>query len=78
MRIRESLRRFWQETEANLTVETILVLPILLWAFFATFVFFDAFRARSLAIKGNYAVADLLSRETQAIDMDYLRGTGKV
>ncbi len=70
-----ALRAFLRGEEASLSVEAVLVLPFLLWAFAAMFAFFDVYHTRSLALKGNYAVADLLSRETNAINMTYLRGT---
>lgn len=71
-------RDFAREEEATISIEAVLVLPFLLWAFAAIFAFFDVYHVRSLAIKGNYAVADLLSRETNAINMTYLRGTEDV
>lgn len=73
-----SLRAFWRGDDASLTVEAVLVLPLLLWAFLSTFAYFDIYRARTLALKANYAVADLLSRETNAIDMAYLNGAESV
>ncbi len=69
-----ALRRFHTDDEASLSVEAVLVLPILLWGFLATFTFFDVYRAKNLALKGNYAISDVLSRETNMIDMDYLTG----
>lgn len=74
----QAARDFLRREEATLSVEAVLVLPFLLWAFAAMFAFFDVYHTRSLALKGNYAVADLLSRETNAIDMTYLRGTEDV
>ena len=69
------LADFSRHEDASISIEAVLVLPFLLWAFAAMYSFFDVYHARSLAMKGNYAVADLLSRETNPIDMDYLRGT---
>jgi len=69
---------FFRREDATLSIEAVLVLPFLLWAFAAMYSFFDVYRARSLAMKGNYAVADLLSRETNSINMAYLRGTEDV
>ncbi len=71
---RRFLHGFLHREDASLSVEAVLVLPFMLWAFAALFSYFDVYRARSLAMKGNYAIADLLSRETQPIDMTYLRG----
>jgi len=75
---RHSIDRFRRDEEASLSVEAVMVLPILLWAFLATYTFFDVYRAKNLALKANYAISDLLSRETMTIDMNYLLGAEKV
>lgn len=75
---RGRLGRFRSEEDASLSVEAVLVIPILLWAFLATYTFFDVYRAKALALKANYAISDLLSRENNDIDMNYLLGAEKV
>jgi len=77
-RLTAALGRFHRDDEASLSVEAVLVLPLLLWGFAATYAFFDVYRAKNLSLKANYAVSDLLSRETNPIDMAYLDGTEKV
>ncbi|MEJ2003105.1 MAG: hypothetical protein P8X77_17325, partial [Maritimibacter sp.] len=72
------LHRFSREEDAVVLVEAVLVLPMLLWAFGAGYVYFDAFRAKNLATKGNYAISDLLSRETNTVNANYVEGMGKV
>ncbi|SMH54914.1 TadE/TadG family type IV pilus assembly protein [Maritimibacter sp. HL-12] len=74
-RASRAIGRFAIREDASLSVEAVVVLPILLWGFLAIFVFFDAFRVKNLALKANYAISDLLSRETSVIDMDYIRGS---
>ena len=71
--IRKATRAFWRGEEGSMTVEAVMILPLLLWAFLATFTFFDVYRAKNLALKANYAISDLLSREAE-IDMNYLLG----
>jgi hypothetical protein len=71
--IHKRIRAFWRGEDGSMTVEAVLILPLLLWAFLATFTFFDVYRARNLALKANYAISDLLSREAE-IDMNYLLG----
>ena len=65
-------RRFLQDTEATLTVELVLALPILLWGYLATGVFFDAYNVQSNASKATYTVADLLSRQREEVDAKFL------
>lgn len=70
--------RFRRDEDASLSVEAVLVVPILLWAFLATYTYFDVYRAKNLALKANYAISDLLSRETSTINTNYLLGAEKV
>lgn len=60
---RRHLSRFCRSEEGSITVETLLILPILFWCYLAIFVFFDAFQAESRNVKLTYAIADILSRE---------------
>ncbi|GKY88707.1 TadE/TadG family type IV pilus assembly protein [Sinisalibacter aestuarii] len=67
-------RRFGRDERASMSVEAVLVAPMLFWAFLATYAYFDVYRVKNLALKANYAVSDLLSRELNTIDMDYITG----
>lgn len=73
-----ALLRFGRDDRASLSVEAVLVLPILLWGFLATYSFFDVYRAKNVALKANYAISDVLSRETNTIDMNYINGAEKL
>ncbi len=75
---RDELARFRRDEDASLSVEAVLVLPILLWAFLACYTFFDVYRAKNLSLKANYAISDLLSRETTTINNTYLLGAESV
>lgn len=66
--------RFYRDEKALMSVELILMLPLLFWGFSVSYVYFDVFRAKSLATKGNYAISDLLSRETNTVDASYIDG----
>jgi Flp pilus assembly protein TadG len=68
------LRAFAQDTRGTVAVEAVIALPILFWTFLASFVYFDAYRQTSINIKAAYMVSDVLSRETNAIDNDYMDG----
>ena len=68
------LRAFLSETRGTVAIEAVIALPVLFWMFMASFVYFDAYRQSSINIKAAYMVGDMLSRETNAIDDDYLDG----
>ena len=64
--------------DGTVSVEAVKVYQLLIWAITATFVFFDAFKTLHLSQKATYAVADMLSRESVAIDDDYLTAMHEV
>lgn len=57
------LRRFRREDDGTVTVEMLLILPVVLWAFLATFVFFDAFSSRTAAQRAAYTISDSIGRQ---------------
>ncbi|TVP70697.1 MAG: hypothetical protein EA339_12340 [Rhodobacteraceae bacterium] len=72
------LLQFREDHRGSMTIELIIVIPILLWAYLATIIFFDAFRARTEAQSAALNVADLISRQTDTITVDYLEGLNDV
>lgn len=66
------IRRFSKAETGSLSVEAVFAVPMLIWAITATFVFWDAFKTLNISQKATYTVADMLSRETDVIDGDYL------
>ncbi|MEM6635618.1 MAG: pilus assembly protein [Pseudomonadota bacterium] len=72
------LRKFLADGQGTLSVETALVFPLLLWAYGGTFVFWDAFRAQNVNLKAAYTISDALSRETSAVNEDYLDGLNDI
>lgn len=71
-------RRFWRDEDASLSVELVLILPMLIWGFLTLITIYDVFKARSNALKANYAISDLLSRETNSLTGSYLNGVDDV
>lgn len=63
---------FKDDTRGTVTVEALVMLPLLLWAFCALFTFFDAYRQTSINHKAAYTLSDMLSRETSPVTNDYL------
>lgn len=67
-----AMRRFMRSEEGSISVEAMLILPILVWCYLGTFVFFDAFRSQSTNLKAAYTIGDTLSRETEYITPAYM------
>lgn len=70
--IPKSLRQFVRSEEGSISIEAMLILPILVWCYLGTFVFFDAYRSQSTNLKAAYTIGDTLSRETLNITPIYM------
>lgn len=71
-------RQFTRQTDGGLSIESIITLPMLAWALLACFSYFDGLRQANVNIKAAHAIGDLLSRERDAIDDEYMDGVHDV
>lgn len=69
------LRRFQREDRGAVTVEFLIVFPLLVWAYVAMWVFFDMMRVAASHQKAAYVISDMLSRETDYITPTYIDNT---
>lgn len=74
----ERMRSFVRSERGVISVEAIMILPILIWAFIGSFTIFEAFRQRSISLKATYAIADMLSRQVDAVGPDDIDGLNEV
>lgn len=70
--LRLRLHEFGKDTSGNMSVETVLIFPMLLWFYLSTFTYFDAYRAQATNIKASYTIADAISRQDNGIGADYM------
>ncbi len=68
------LRRFGRDEKGTLVAEALIVLPLLLWAYMALFVYWDAYRSVNTAQKAAYTVSDMVSREMVTLNDQYVPG----
>ena len=66
------INAFSRREDGSLSVEAVLILPILIWAMVATLVMWDAFKTLNVSQKATYTVADMISREEVEISDNYL------
>ena len=65
----------WRRAESgSISVEAVLMFPILLWGYIGMYVFFEGLRENNINLKAAYTIGDLLSRETDEINQTYLNG----
>lgn len=76
--IRARLRRFTKRSDGGLSVEAVIILPLMLLGFGLTATYYDAFRARTANLKAAYTVGDLLSRQKEPVDQDFIDGLADV
>lgn len=70
--LKSFLNRFREDTRGTVAVEAAIMLPVLFWAFMAMALFFDMYQTRSTTEKAAYTISDMLSRETAAVDEEYV------
>ena len=71
-RLFNNLRKRARRTDGSISVEAMLMLPLLIWCFLGAYVFYDAYRAQFVNGKASYTIGDILSRETDYITPEYL------
>ncbi|SDY40528.1 TadE/TadG family type IV pilus assembly protein [Citreimonas salinaria] len=68
------LRRFGRDEDGVISIEMVIWTPLILVVMASTFTLFEAFRQESLNIKAAHTISDAISRETDALDTEYLDG----
>ena len=72
--LRRPLCRFFGAEKGSVVAEAVIVLPVLLWAYLALFVYWDAFRSMNTVQKAAYTISDMVSREMIGITTAYVNG----
>ncbi len=81
MLLRAARRRlcgFAEDHRGTLTLEFVIVFPLLIVWWVATVVFFDVFRTATANERAAYAIGDMLSRQTETVDDAYIDGLNLV
>ncbi|MFK7745256.1 MAG: TadE/TadG family type IV pilus assembly protein [Roseobacter sp.] len=63
-----------RKEDGSIAVETVIIVPILVWAYLAMFTIFDAYRQYTMQQKAAYTVSDLISRQATPLDASFLDG----
>lgn len=69
---------FLRDEDGLILVEGLIMLPLLVWALVAMFIYWDVFRTINVTQKTAYSIADLLSRQKTVIPTAYANGLQKV
>ena len=71
-RMKAAIARFRSDERASLSIEFVIMFPLLAWVYLGMFVYFDGFRAQSQSDKASFTIADMVSRETNYITPNYI------
>ena len=72
------LKRFLHSERGTFTVEAVVIFPLLVWAYTAMFVFWDAFKTQNINLKATYTIADMISREQEEVCTSYFDGARSI
>lgn len=72
--MRAFLSRFLKNESGAVMVEAVIVLPLMIWAYLALFVYWDAYRSVNTSQKAAYTISDMLSREMITLPTNYITG----
>jgi len=72
MTMRKLLKQFGRDETGTVTVEFMIMLPLLIWCFAGMHVFFAAYRSQTINVKATYTIGDQVSRETNYITPEYV------
>ena len=67
-------RAFLRDEDGLILAEGLIMLPLLIWALVAMFIYWDVFRTINMTQKAAYSIADLLSRQKNTIPLAYANG----
>ncbi len=65
---------FLREEDGLILAEAIVMMPLIIWALVAMFIYWDVFRTINVTQKAAYSVADLLSRQRDTLPLTFANG----
>lgn len=74
MKIKEFLKAWRDEEDGSVAVETVLMVPLMAWAYIGTLTFFDAYQHEAISFKANLTIADMFSREPDYVTPEFIDG----
>ncbi|MCC5969990.1 MAG: hypothetical protein JJU15_08565 [Pararhodobacter sp.] len=69
-----TLHGWLADTRGALTLEAVIVVPVLIMSFLALLIFYDAFRMQKVNVTASYTLSDLISRKVDPVTPGYLEG----
>jgi hypothetical protein len=76
--ISKELKKFKDGEDGSMSIELLLVTPIIVWALLSTYVYFDVYRVEANVNRASLVIAEMFSREEAPITEAYLDGALQV
>ncbi len=76
--LKQRFATFLRDEDGLVLAEGLLMLPLVIWALVAMFIYWDVFRTINITQKAAYGVADVLSRQKDDIPLTFANGLQKV
>lgn len=76
--ISKQLSKFKDGEDGSMSIELLLVTPIIVWALLSTYVYFDVFRVEANVNRASLVIAEMFSREEVPITEAYVDGAVQV
>ena len=73
--ILSKMRNFRDDQKGVIAIETVILIPVLIWGYIAMFTIFDTYRQYTTQQKAAYTISDLISRQVSELDADFIDGT---
>ncbi|MBS3980358.1 MAG: hypothetical protein KGZ77_11290 [Rhodobacteraceae bacterium] len=74
----QRFKAFLRDEDGLILAEGIVMMPLIIWALVAMFIYWDVFRTVNVTQKAAYSVADLLSRQRDDIPLAFANGLQNV
>lgn len=72
------LNAFRTREDGVISTEAALIMPMLLFAYLGLFSFYDGFRTQNINVRASYTISDMLTREMDCVDDDYVAGLNDI
>ena len=73
--VKRALASFKSDERGSIAVEAVVILPALFWTYLALFSTFHSYRTYAVNQKAAYTIGDMISRQTEPLDAEFLDGT---
>lgn len=77
-KLKHRFASFLRDEDGLILAEGLIMMPLLVWAMVAMFIYWDVFRTINISQKAAYSVADLLSRQRTEIPLTFANGLQNV